>query len=163
MYDTDGNRHWLEQFNGPGNGEDDLVGIDLDNDGNVYATGLSDGIDSDCDFATIKYSPIFTDVDEWISGELPENYSLSQNYPNPFNPATIIEFTVASRSFINLSVYNTLGQKIKILVDGTRSVGTYRAIWDGTDQQGQPVATGIYFYRLWTGETVKSKKMLLLR
>ncbi|MBN1211309.1 MAG: SBBP repeat-containing protein [candidate division Zixibacteria bacterium] len=163
MYDTEGTLRWLEKFNGPGNGEDDLAALALDNDGNIYVTGLSDGVGSDCDFATIKYSPVLTDVDELISDILPEEYTLNQNYPNPFNPATNIEYTVASRSYINLAVYNILGQEIKILVDGIRSIGTYRAVWDGTDQNGRLVATGIYFYRLQTGTTVKSKKMLLLR
>ncbi|MFQ6008617.1 MAG: T9SS type A sorting domain-containing protein [Candidatus Zixiibacteriota bacterium] len=104
-----------------------------------------------------------TDVEEIITDLLPTSYSLAQNYPNPFNPSTVIEFTVPRRGHIELSVYNLLGQRVATLVDEPMHPGVYRAVWYGTDQAGQRVASGIYFYRLKAEQFVQTKKMVLLK
>jgi len=104
-----------------------------------------------------------TDVQEIVTEELPTTYSLSQNYPNPFNPSTVVEFTVPHRSHVELSIYNLLGQRVVTLVDQPMSQGTYRTTWDGRDDSGGRVASGVYFYRLEAEHFVEVKKMVLLK
>jgi hypothetical protein len=90
-------------------------------------------------------------------------YSLLQNYPNPFNPSTCIEFDLARTSQVKLEIYNILGSKVKTLVNDKLSVGHKSITWDGKDDQGKKVASGIYFYRLKTEEFSLTKRMLLLK
>lgn len=104
-----------------------------------------------------------TDVGDEEQGILPGEFTLHQNYPNPFNPTTTISFALDKRQNIELVVYNMLGQKVKLLYSGYVSAGTHRYEWDATDDSGQKVASGVYFYRL-AGETrVMSLKMTLLK
>ncbi|UCE24742.1 MAG: T9SS type A sorting domain-containing protein, partial [Candidatus Zixiibacteriota bacterium] len=105
-----------------------------------------------------------TDIEEPIAREvLPRAVTLNQNYPNPFNPTTEMVYSLPQRSHVTLSVYNVLGRRVTTLVDTDQPAGTYRVRWDGTDDYGNHVATGIYLYRLQAGERVLSKKMLLLK
>ncbi|MFH1335865.1 MAG: FlgD immunoglobulin-like domain containing protein, partial [Candidatus Zixiibacteriota bacterium] len=90
--------------------------------------------------------------------------------PNPFNPITTIHFTVFSRQstvhspiLTSLRIYNILGETVKTLVDEFKGKGSYTVVWDGKDDKGEEVASGIYFYRLKSGEFSEAKKMLLLR
>ncbi len=93
-----------------------------------------------------------------------DDYNLAQNYPNPFNPSTTIAFTVPSASDVELTIYNVRGQRIRSLVSGKFAGGTHQAVWDGSDEQGQRVASGIYLYRLTVGTTFSDmKKMVYLR
>jgi hypothetical protein len=94
---------------------------------------------------------------------LPTSFALSQNYPNPFNPTTEINFDVPTRSYVNLAVYNVLGQKVNTLVNEELAPGPYTADWDGTAADGTPVASGIYFYRMEADNFVQTKKMMLLK
>jgi len=99
---------------------------------------------------------------------LPVSFNLGQNYPNPFNPATIIRYTIHSLNGMRISntvlkVYDILGREIKTLVDEKQIPGIYSISWDGTDQRGNQVASGIYFYRLTRGSDSGSKKMVLLK
>ena len=96
-------------------------------------------------------------------GILPDQFALFQNYPNPFNPSTEIRFNVPVPTHIELSVYNVIGQQIKTLVNEHRIAGEHTVIWDGTDNRGQEVATGIYLYRLNAENWSASRKMLLLK
>ena len=79
---------------------------------------------------------------------LPDKFVLSQNYPNPFNPSTTIKFSIPFNSNIKLTVYNLLGQVIKVLANEDVSAGNYSVIWNGTDNNGLQVSSGIYFYEL---------------
>jgi flagellar hook assembly protein FlgD len=89
---------------------------------------------------------------------------LKQNYPNPFNPGTMIGFEVPADGPVNLAVYNVLGQKVRTLVDQRDYVvGRYELEWDGCDDSGTRVSTGVYFYRLTAGDQSLTKKMLLLK
>ena len=108
--------------------------------------------------------------DEEERKDLPEKFALYQNYPNPFNPSTKIPFTVFGSQFMvhrplhtALKIYNVLGQKVKTLVDEEKLPGIYQAIWDGKDDAGEDVASGIYFYQLKVRDQILTKKMLLLR
>ena len=104
----------------------------------------------------------------------PEKIVLLQNYPNPFNPVTVIQFTVMggerkaadgglSTADVSLNIYNILGQKVRTLKDEPKRAGNYVVIWDGKDDKGKEVASGIYFYRLKVGTYQKTKKMVLLK
>ena len=88
---------------------------------------------------------------------------LQQNTPNPFNAQTTIAFELPREAEIQLAIYNLSGQRIRMLVNGTRAVGRYSAVWDGTDDAGQAVASGTYLYRLQAGTQVEMRKLLLLK
>lgn len=94
---------------------------------------------------------------------VPESYTLSQNYPNPFNPETRIDYQLPSDGWVELSVYNVLGQKVRTLVAEQQTTGAYTATWDGRDEVGLGVASGVYFYRLNAGDFTSTKRMILMR
>jgi hypothetical protein len=98
--------------------------------------------------------------------DLPRSYSLGQNYPNPFNPQTTISFEIPSFGekgmHVLLSVYDLRGRKVKTLVDGVRAPGRHSVQWDGRDDGGAGLASGIYFYRLEAGDFVQTRKLLLV-
>lgn len=96
-------------------------------------------------------------------GSLPNGFALGQNYPNPFNPSTEIEFSLPVRSHVTLTVFNLLGQEVRVLTDETLSAGEHRVTWDGSDRQGNQVASGAYFYRLTAGSSTQTKKMVLVK
>lgn len=91
------------------------------------------------------------------------NFSLSQNYPNPFNPTTSIDYTLPKSSPVKLKIFSLLGQEIRALVDEHQSAGTKTVVWDGRDNLGRLVSSGIYVYRLQADNEVRSRKMLLVR
>lgn len=93
----------------------------------------------------------------------PSEFSLSQNYPNPFNPATNIEFSLIKATHVKLEIFNIVGQKVRTLVDEEMKAGTYLADWDGKDEKGKAVSSGIYFYRMEAGDFSDMKKMLLVK
>jgi hypothetical protein len=90
-------------------------------------------------------------------------YHLYPNYPNPFNPSTTIRYQVAGNSKVSLKIYNTLGQEIRTLVNESQNSGTHQIIWNGRDNQGLSVSSGLYICKLQVGSTVKSNKMLLIK
>ncbi len=94
---------------------------------------------------------------------MPTEFDLKQNYPNPFNPTTRIAFAVPRQGHVRLDVFNLLGQKVRTLVDEDLPAGNHSVEFDGTDNYGSPVASGIYFYRITTADDTDSKKMLLLK
>jgi hypothetical protein len=94
---------------------------------------------------------------------LPATHSLSQNYPNPFNPLTTIEYSLQKQARVTLDVFNIVGQKVRTLVSALQPAGRYKIVWDGRDDLGKDVSSGIYFYRLKAGEFYESKKMVILK
>ncbi len=88
---------------------------------------------------------------------------LFQNYPNPFNPSTTIEYMVGEESPVEIVIFNVKGQRIRTLVSDTNAPGRHRVAWDGRNDRGVTVSTGMYFYRLRVGSFSAVKKMLLLR
>ena len=103
-----------------------------------------------------------TAFEDYINS-IPENFVLHQNYPNPFNPSTTIAFDLTSTQHVKLDVLNILGQKVATLFDGTAHLGNHEIAWDGTDDHGRPVASGMYFYNLKTEGASQSKKMLMMK
>lgn len=94
----------------------------------------------------------------------PAEFSLGQNYPNPFNPSTTIEYSVKTSGQVRLAVFNLRGEVVRVLVDEDVSAGQQvPAIWDGRDSFGQQVASGMYFYRLESGNEIQTRRMQLVR
>ncbi|MDR3626277.1 MAG: T9SS type A sorting domain-containing protein, partial [Ignavibacteriaceae bacterium] len=97
------------------------------------------------------------------SAQNPYSFSLSNAYPNPFNPTTTIKFGIAKNENVKLVVFNLLGQKVKTLMNGDMKAGSYSATWNGKDEFGNSVASGIYFYRLESQSFNSTKKMILMK
>jgi hypothetical protein len=94
---------------------------------------------------------------------IPGAYSLAQNYPNPFNPSTIIRYQLPSGGNLSITIYNTLGQTIRNLLNENFSAGQFQTVWDGRNDAGMLIATGVYFYRLETENFSQTRKLLLMR
>jgi hypothetical protein len=95
--------------------------------------------------------------------QMPDITYLNDNYPNPFNPETHISFTLAKNEYTSLTIYNTKGEKIKELQKGNLAAGVHVVSWNGVDDQGYKVASGIYFYQLVTKDKTLIKKMIMLK
>jgi hypothetical protein len=95
--------------------------------------------------------------------EVPKDFALNQNYPNPFNPTTNITFSLPKDELVRLEVYDMLGRLVKTLVNSTVSAGNFSITWDGKDQDGAKVSSGMYLYRLQAGSFSTVKKMLMLK
>jgi hypothetical protein len=163
-YLPDGDSSWVMRYDGPAGDNDAGIAIAVDDSGNVYVTGQSNGIGSSYDYCTIKYVQTPSGVrDETGDRERPSDFDLSQNHPNPFNPSTKIEFTLAKSGFVTLQIYDTLGRKVRTLVSEELSSGYKSVIWDGKNEDGEAVASGVYFYQLKVGDFSEPKKMLLLK
>ena len=111
----------------------------------------------------LDYNGSFTYSNVLEVTALPTVFSLSQNYPNPFNPTTTIKFQLPQQEKVVLEIYNTLGEKVKTLVNEVRDPGFYRTIWNGTNNNNINVASGVYIYRIMAGKFVVSKKMMFLK
>lgn len=110
-------------------------------------------VDSDGEF----FSPTLSvNVPSWET-------TLDQNYPNPFNPSTIIPFSLAAPSPVSLTIYNVKGQRVKTLLNETKDFGRYKINWDGKNDHGLRVSSGVYYYRLEAGKHVFTKKLVLLK
>jgi hypothetical protein len=97
--------------------------------------------------------------------QLPPTSSLSQNYPNPFNPTTTIRYSIVQSGHVRLRIYNVAGQLVKTLVDEPQhpQAGGYSIRWDGRNNKGSRVSSGVYFYQLKTPGFTRAKKMVLLQ
>jgi hypothetical protein len=136
----------------------DVTGICIQDDGsNPYSSGYMLMPRSLSDFSAAM--PTGTPETNGI----PRVYSLAQNYPNPFNPITTIRYALPKACKARLDVYNVLGQRVVTLVDEWQDPGRKIVRWNGTNANGNHVASGVYFYRLRAGNFVKARKMVLLR
>jgi hypothetical protein len=126
--------------------------------------------DSDCAAAN---NPSCLQVGAWGTGctpgtgatdeDLPRTTRLHPCHPNPFNPTTTIVYELKESAAVTLTVYDAAGRLVRVLVDEGRSAGRYEAVWNGRNNRGETVASGVYFYRLIAGSFVDSKKMILLK
>ena len=103
-------------------------------------------------------------TDIYQRGEvIPNSFQLYQNYPNPFNPSTIIRFDLSKTTKVQLKIHNLLGEEVRTLVNETQRAGHKSVNWDGKNNLGQQVSSGIYLYRLRTHESVTTRKLLFIR
>ena len=105
---------------------------------------------------------ILLDVEQ-IDEQVPVEFTLEQNYPNPFNPNTVIRYSIVSPSLVSLKIFDILGREVKTLVNKEQVNGVYEVNWNGDDELGNKVSTGVYFYRIDAGDFVETKKMMLLK
>ncbi|KPK96162.1 hypothetical protein AMJ80_01530 [bacterium SM23_31] len=94
---------------------------------------------------------------------LPKEFRLYDNYPNPFNPETTIRYEIPTSSFVTLRIYNVMGEVVRTLVYTQKDPGRYSAVWDGTNEFGQTVSSGLYIYRMQAGKFTAVKKMLFIK
>lgn len=95
--------------------------------------------------------------------QMPANYELSQNFPNPFNPETVIRFALPKSSKVKLEIYDVLGRRVRALLAAEKPAGFHEVNWNGRDESGRPVPSGLYFYKLSAGEFSAVKKMSMIK
>lgn len=143
--EPDGNGHTLS-----------LINPDLDNsDPQSWKASLQLGTPG-------KVNDVYVSVNN-SSANLPTEFDLEQNYPNPFNPSTTIRYSLKTPAHVKLYIYNLLGQRICTLEDTYKNAGRYSLIWDGKDDNGNNVSSGVYIYTIRTEQFNMQKKMILLR
>lgn len=144
--------------------DDDEFGYGVALSGNIAAIGAPSDNQNAVDAGAVYVAEL--DLSSGIAGEgqpLPAQFALYQNYPNPFNPATVIRYQLSAISDVKLEVYNLLGKKIISLVNDRQGAGVYRVPWDGRDDEGTAVSSGIYLYRLEAEDIHQVRKMILVR
>ncbi len=99
---------------------------------------------------------------ETAGNSKPISFELHQNYPNPFNPGTVISYQLPRSAGVQLVIYNSIGQRVRTLVEGYRELGAHSTLWDGRDDDGRALASGVYVYRLTAGAFSQARKMVLL-
>jgi len=102
-----------------------------------------------------------TSVDEGVG--IPTVYTLRQNHPNPFNPSTTIRFELPEATHVKITIYNTLGMQVKTVINDERNPGYHSVEWDGKDEAGNTVASGIYLYKMEAGKFTATNKMILMK
>lgn len=130
-------------------------GSDEDND-QPYAGWYLDNV-------AIKYPYVQRETVYLDNPGSPDHFWLSQNYPNPFNSSTAISYTLPRATHIMIAIYNLNGQIVKVLIDQKQETGSYQLSWDGTDDNGHPITTGVYFIQMKCGEQLFTRKVLVLR
>lgn len=152
-----------------------LIGPGANDSMTVEDSPLADGritiglLDDDREFVLVKsvfdvtYKPATPSDAGSANGGLPTTFHLGDNFPNPFNPLTTFEYSLAQESQATIEIFNVTGQKVRTLTEGRRMAGTYQAVWDGTDEDGHEVASGLYLYRLQTADYAETKRMLLIK
>jgi len=158
-----------ETFWGP-----NLAAIDSDGDGFTNGQELQDpdgtwiegtALPGDANAVTNPGDPNdhppVTSVDNFA--ELPNEYQLHNNYPNPFNPTTTISFSIPENSNVKLEIYNSVGQLVTQLVNQNYAPGKYTSLWNGRNDFGAKVNSGIYFYRITTNNFAQTNRMVLMK
>jgi hypothetical protein len=153
---------------GDPDGVNDFVMVYLNDD---IAGTFVQGEETSANFDMVMVAPVdffpHTGIGDGNGGpevSLPRSFALNQNYPNPFNPSTSISYQLAEQAQVSIKIHNIRGQMVKKLVDGTKEAGEYSVQWDGRDEIGQKVSSGIYLYVLETDKGFKStRKMVVLK
>lgn len=137
--------------------------------GSLYFNMSDDKGNPICERPVKEEAVAITQIDnDHQSEQIAENntattFKLERNFPNPFNPETMIKFSLAEASKVNLSIYNVLGQVVRMLVNEELPAGVHSIMWDGKNAQGSDVSSGVYFYRIKAGDFESTMRMTLLR
>lgn len=169
---SDGVWQWVRQ----GGGETDAqaTAVIADELGNCYVAGNFEGsltignerltTRENIAIFTAKSFITTTDInDDEQPLDMADYIMLGRNYPNPFNPQTAIEFTLNKETDVEISIYNSKGQRVKTLKNRFMPAGTHKAVWNGKDDNGNSLSSGVYFYRLITPQYDTAKRMLLIK
>jgi hypothetical protein len=140
-----------------------LGGVATDDSGNVYVAYTDGRFGPQLLFVTKAALESTNVVEQPSLIVLPEKATLQQNYPNPFNAKTTIEYSLPAESFVTLSIFNILGEKVRTLTKASVPQGLHSAVWDGRNDARNLVSSGIYFCKLETSEATAVRKLLLLR
>lgn len=135
---------------------------DRDRDGDLDMTG----VDEVADLLILFTNNPPLGIDEEVSGKippLPRTFALEQNHPNPFNPVTAIGYELPFEAAVELTIFDIQGRVVRTLVASSKTPGRHEVVWNGRDDTGRPVASGVYLYQLRAGEKRETRKMLLLR
>jgi hypothetical protein len=126
----------------------------------LHWNNIYDNKESNLCIADIRLS-----IEEKLTVSIPDHIWLFQNYPNPFNSTTIIRYQLSNfeHTYTSLKIYNLAGEEVKRLVAAEQSEGEYQVIWDGKDEQGNEVSSGMYLCRLSIGSTQQVRKLILQR
>lgn len=154
---SDGNQVWSQIYGGDLN--DSFGKVRITNDGGAICVGSTESFSKSNDIYLVKVgnSGIVSSIEN-NGVNLPTSFQLEQNYPNPFNPTTRIKYQVGSIENTSLKIYDMLGREVKTLVNKLTLPGSYEVEFDGSD-----LSSGVYFYRLNSGEFVQTRKMLLIK
>jgi len=156
-YHSDGAQVWLGTYNGPDNRDDYTSSIAFDNStGSLFVTGRSFSLAGNYDYATIKYTNLVGL--NHTGSSVPKSYNLYQNYPNPFNPATRIKFDIPEAESVQLVVFNMIGETIFNENFGKLTPGQYEYTFNAAK-----LSSGVYFYRIISGNFENTKKMVLVK
>jgi hypothetical protein len=144
--------------------EDVNCHLSINRPAKISVANLPEGVMIYLDNEPISASDqIFPGVYKLSFGILPKRFALYQNAPNPFNPTTAITFDIPAKADVQLEVYDLLGRRVNMLVNDEMTAGSYRVTWDGKDESGREVPSGIYFYRIKAGDDVANRRMLLIK
>ena len=102
-------------------------------------------------------------IQEDVASSLPTHFRLMQNFPNPFNPTTNIQFEILERTDIKLELFDVMGKNVATLFKGSKNPGLHQIKWNGTNDQGQLLSTGIYFYKLTSKNLTQARKLLFAK
>ena len=137
---------------------------DLDGDGHTdIAIYRSDINNTEYEYLVYSTDGIPVSISPSEKDNLMKEFKLNQNYPNPFNPSTTIQYSVSSHGKISINIYDVSGQLVKEINDEHNQPGNYYVVWNGENNIGQRVSSGVYFYQLTAGKYVQAKKMILLK
>ncbi|MCK5120313.1 MAG: T9SS type A sorting domain-containing protein [Candidatus Latescibacteria bacterium] len=162
--DAEGRTDWHYTFGGEY--DDEATCVRQTSDGGYVLCGTTESYGSggkDAWLIYCNYNPSPVPEDTFVVPPLPASFYLAQSYPNPFNPLTNIHYQLSQKRTVRLQVYNVCGQLLRTLVDGEKPAGVYTVQWDGRDDLGETVASGIYLYRMQAGSFRQTRKMALIR
>jgi hypothetical protein len=162
--DTLGENLWgVQDYSGEDLPWSQFEGLDFQADQLVHAHAYDP---SQKLYAVVEYAIVILEKPTWVEEEpqsAPRDFQLSQSFPNPFNNQTVIEFHLPQTVEATLEIYNILGQRVRTLVREEKQKGTVKVIWNGKDERGKHLSSGIYFCRLKAGDREQTKKMVLLK
>lgn len=136
-----------------------FANVQTTSDNGLIITGYTDS--HDLVLVKTTQNGVLTAIEP--QGVHPQSYSLNQNFPNPFNPSTVITYQLPQSAEVSIQVYNALGQLIKTLISEEQSAGSHSVVWDGFDEKGRAVPSGIFMYTIQSKDFIKTRKMVLIR
>lgn len=159
-YENDGNQNFTSHtISDSAGGAISVYAVDIDSDGDMDVLSAAYFRDEIVWYENIDPG---TGINDQTINIL-NNFQLHQNYPNPFNPTTTIEYMLPHSAPVKLTIYNSTGQIVRTLINKSQSTGSHKITWDGKDDSGKAVASGVYLYHLEADDFVQTRKMLLLR